>query len=45
MTLDRIEVLDGSHVPRRLGELVGYQPGWGELSEADAESLRQLMGS
>ena len=43
VTLDQLEVLDGSHGAQRLGALMGYRPGWGELDVADAEALRQLM--
>ncbi len=44
VTLDQLEVIDGSHATQGLGQLFDYQPGWGELAEADAEALRQLMG-
>ncbi len=45
VTLDQLEVLDGSHTSTSLGQVFGYEPGWGELSPADAESLRQAMSS
>jgi hypothetical protein len=40
---DDIEVLHGNNVAVDLREVVGYQPGWGEVSPEQREALEQLM--
>ncbi|MBA2463833.1 MAG: FMN-binding glutamate synthase family protein [Nocardioidaceae bacterium] len=41
--VDDIEILFGQHSSRPLGEVFGYQQGWGVLSEAHEAAVTRLM--
>jgi glutamate synthase domain-containing protein 2 len=40
---DDVEVLYGDQNARQLWEVYGYRPGWGRISERDAEAIRGIM--
>jgi glutamate synthase domain-containing protein 2 len=43
ITTDDVEVLYGDQNARHLWEVYGYEPGWGQISERDADAVRRIM--
>ncbi len=45
LTVDDVELLQGHRSSTPLGEIYGYQPGWGSLDEANAAAIVEIMSS
>ncbi|WEV79267.1 FMN-binding glutamate synthase family protein [Janibacter cremeus] len=43
LTVDDVEILHGERTAVPLGDIYGYQPGWGTLGEADAAQIVDIM--
>lgn len=43
LTVDDVELLDGHRSSTPLGEIYGYEPGWGRLDEANATAITEIM--
>ena len=43
LTVDDVEILDGHRQAVPLGEIYGYQPGWGVLGAEDAAAITEIM--
>lgn len=45
LTVDDVELLEGHRSSTPLGEIYGYQPGWGVLDEASSAAIVEIMST
>jgi len=43
--LDHLDILDGQYGTRGISEVFQYQPGWGEVTQADRHAILEMLGA